>query len=138
MKKKGKNKKRPYYAKWWFFISILTLGWLTPITKHWKVFIYSENTTGFAMRMPSKYGALVWRYIYVVNSYQYVSDYDGGYVRSHQPEVPEKTIYYNRKKPSEHFAFMPTKLYEDDNLFFPVGLQIFMGVFFLMIRLKDL
>lgn len=138
MKKKGKNKKRPYYAKWWFFLGILTLGWLTPITKYWEIFFFGKETTAYALRMPTSFGVLSWQYIYIVNGRQYIANYDGGFVLSKFPEVNNIDVLYNIDRPDENFVFQLSSLYKDEHLFFPVALQIFMGVFFLSLRLRNI
>lgn len=127
---------RPYYAKWWFFISLIALGWITPITKHWDLFIFGESTTAFPMK---RYGSSLLKYhkfAFKVDQYHYVSSYS----LEHWREAPEGgiTIFYDANNPEDHIPLKLDKMYSDEHLFFPVGLQIGLAVFFLLQRFKEL
>ncbi|MBL56231.1 MAG: hypothetical protein CMP61_03490 [Flavobacteriales bacterium] len=130
------KKDRPYYAKWWFFISLLILGWLTPITKHWRVILFGENTFAYPFKVLNKYNYYSDAYIYSVNGKQYTARFETEYGRK---DLPDKiNVLYDPDDPKENITTQIEILYTDENLFFPVGLQIGLGVFFLALRFKDL
>lgn len=72
------KKTYPYYAKFWFFLGILTLGWLTPITKYWEEFILWDTTTAYPVKMYNNYGVQEWKYVYKVNGYDHFAAFSGG------------------------------------------------------------
>lgn len=136
LKMKVVKKDRPYYAKWWFFIGLLTLGWLTPITKHWQLFLFGETTTAFPIKKLNQYQYYQYYHIYVVDGNAYNAYYENELGKT--PDDKGITILYNPDNPSENLSFQFSLMYSDEHLFFPVGFQIAFGVFFLMIRFKDL
>ena len=128
--------KRPYYAQWWFFISLLTLGWLTPITKHWKLYFWGETTTAYSVLQLNQFNFYEYYFLYSVDGSNYYVDYD--FDLGEKPNPKGIKIIYDPNDPSNCLAFQLSKMYSDENLFFPLGFQIAFGVFFLSIRFKDL
>jgi hypothetical protein len=126
----------PYYAKWWFFISLLTLGWLTPVTKHWRLFAFGTTTTAYPISILNKYNFLSDVYVYSYKGMQFIA--------KHEIELGEKPdpkgilVVFDTENPSHNITAQIKSLYTDENLFFPVGLQIGLGVFFLALRFKNL
>ncbi len=131
------KKNRPYYAKWWFFMSLISLGWLTPVTKNWYLFLFGETTIAYPVNI---YEASINRFyyrIFHINGVHYV----GSIALNLSHEIPEKCIkiYFDKKKTENNISFNLTRIYTNQkNLFFPLGLQIGLGVFFLLARFKNL
>lgn len=128
--------KRPYYAQWWFFIGLLTLGWITPITKHWELYLFGERATAYPIKVMSQYNYFTYKFVYTVNGVHYTVDHELDIGETPDPEGI--TIIYNTNDPSTNLSFQLKEMYTNENLFFPVGFQIAFGVFFLSIRFKDL
>lgn len=128
--------KRPYYAQWWFFFSLLFLGWITPITKHWELYLFGDRATAYPIKVMTKYNYFSYRFVYTVNGHHYSVDHE-----LEIGEIPDPeglTIIYNPDDPAQNLSFQLKAMYADEHLFFPVGFQIAFGVFFLSIRFKDL
>ena len=127
---------RPFYAKWWFFLGLIILGWLTPITKNWYLFLFGESTIALPINIYGKSTIRFYAFIYTLNGYRYVSS-DAFNLRG---EIPEKSIkiYYHKKYPNNNITFNLNRMYSGQNLFFPLGLQIALGVFFLLVRFNEI
>ena len=128
--------KRPYYARWWYFISLLILGWSTPITKHWDLFLFGKKTIAYPIKYVNSFHGFSYTFLYSVNGRQYTVP-----IELEPYEIPDPegvSIIYNPNNPADYLSWQFEELYSDENLFFPVGFQIAFGVFFLMIRFKDL
>lgn len=133
-KKQKKKKKYPYYATPWFFFGILILGWMTPVTKHWKYLFYGESTTANRILVRQDNGEIVARYIFESEHYTYLSEFS----RLMTGPLPKKkTIYFMADNPKENLVFFWDLAYEGANLFFPLALQIGMIAFFVSVRFKD-
>jgi len=130
------KKDRPYYAKWWFFICLLTLGWLTPITKHWELFLFGETTTAYSIKVLNKYNFYVDAYVYSFKGVLHRARHEIDF--GVKPEPKGITVLFDPSNPSNNISSQIGFLYTDENLFFPVGLQIGLGVFFLALRFKNL
>lgn len=127
--------KRPYYAQWWFFISLLILGWATPVTKHWELFYFGKTTTGYPIKI--FYNTLIpkWRYVFPVNGKQYYCHFKD---EPHQMNQKREDIivYYDKENPKKNVSFEINNLYQDNHLFFPVAFQIGLLAFFISVRVK--
>lgn len=130
------KKNQPYYAKWWFFISLLILGWLTPITKHWKLFAFGKTTTAYPIKILNKYNFISDVYVYSYQGMQFKARYE--IELGDKPDPKGIRVVLDTENPSNNITSQISSLYTDENLFFPVGLQIGLGVFFLALRFKDL
>lgn len=127
---------RPYYAKWWFFFSLITLGWITPITKHWDLFLFGDSAKAIPLTTYSRSLLRFHQFAFRVNGYYYVSSYSLEQGRNERKD--SITIFYDKNNPDDYITFDFKKMYSNQHLFFPVGLQIGLGVFFLLIKFKEL
>ena len=127
---------RPYYAKWWFFICLITLGWLTPITKNWYLFLFGESTIAYPINIYGKSAFRHYSIVFDIQGYQYVISN----ALNLREKIPKKCIkiYYHKKYPNDNFTFNLNQMYKSQNLFFPLGLQIGLGVFFLLARFNEI
>lgn len=126
----------PYYAKWWFFLCLIFLNWITPITSNWKIYIFGKRTEANLVRIyDEEIGGIVWKYIFKYNDYFYFSEYKE--ILSSQ-EMPLKVImYFNDETPSENFIGAFEYFYFGEKLIFPILFQILMIVFFFLVRIKE-
>ena len=130
------KKNRPYYAKWWFLLSLISLGWLTPITKNWYLFLFGESTIAYPVNIYEKSVNRFYTNTFRINSFYYVSSS----ALNLNYKTPEKCIkiYFDKKDPKNNISFNLLRIYTNgQNLFFPLGLQIGLSVFFLLARFKE-
>lgn len=166
----ARKKKYPYYAKWQFFIVIIGLGWITPVTKHWDKFLFWDVEIAYPVQMGGHLGVSNWYYVYNRNGKEITVDFDGGpasylsyeiaapkgyatrqdavnsqkditrfrrRVYNHiPPPYPTINVYVNPDQESSSFFLNLEAMYDNENLFFPVALQIGMVAFFMAVRYK--
>ena len=128
--------RRPYYAKWWFFIGLISLGWITPITKNWYLFLFGESTIAYPINIYGTSVSKFHNFIFHINGYNYVSSY----ALDISDKIPENSIriYFQKKNPNNNITFNLKKMYSSRNLFFPLGLQVGLSVFFLLLRFSEI
>ena len=127
--------RRPYYAKWWFFISLVSLGWITPITKNWYLFLHGESIIASSVNVYGKSAERFYTYIFHLNGHKYI----GSNALTLSEKIPKKSIkiYYDKKNPNNNITLNLNTMYKSHNLYFPLGLQIGLSVFFLLARFDE-
>mgnify|MGYP001267958407 FL=1 len=125
---------RPFYAKWWFFIGLVILGWLTPITKNWYIFFFGESTIACPVYNYGKSNLRFYNFVFTLNGEIFVKSN----ALSMRNALPKKSvrIYYEKNLPENYLIPNLNNMYTKQNLFFPLILQIGLGVFFLKARLE--
>ena len=132
----SKKTNYPYYAKWWFFIGILMLSWITPITSHWRTYFFGEQTEAFLARAyDDNTGRIVRKYVFKHNGYPYFSEYME-VVKS--VSMPVKVVlYFEKDDPNSNFVGVLDFFYYGNRLIFPVLFQMLMIAFFFLVRTKE-
>ena len=115
--------KRPYYAKWWFFICLISLGWITPITKNWYLFLYGESIIASSVNIYGKSAERFYTYIFHINGCKYI----GSNALTLSEKIPGKSIriYFHKKNLNNNIAFNLNTMYKSHNLYFPSRLLLY-------------
>ena len=126
----------PYYAKWWFFICVIFLSWITPITSNWKTYIFGEQVDAkLVMVYDKEVGSIIRKYFFEYQGKDFFSRYKEV---SHSKEMPMKVkVYFNGNNPKENFVGVLEYFYFGKRLMFPILFQMIMIVFFFLVRTKE-
>ena len=125
----------PYYATWWFFIGILFLVWITPVTSNWQLYFFGEKIKGKLVNTHRGTGQIVRKYAFIYNGYPYLSEYEDGGHSSTWPLLVD--MYFSLENPRNNFISEIDFMYFGKSLIFPVVFQMMMVAFFSLVRTKE-
>jgi hypothetical protein len=132
----SRNTNYPYYAQWWFFVGVLLLSWMTPVTSHWKTYFFGEQTEALLARTyDDSTGRSVRKYVFKHQGYPYFSEYKEVINSATMPV--RVSLYFNKDYPSINFVAELDFLYYGKRLIFPVLFQMLMVAFFFLVRTKE-
>jgi len=131
----SKKTNYPYYATWWFFIGLLFLGWMTPITSNWELYLSGKKVKGKLVNIRNENGRVLRKYAFIYKGHPYFSEFEEGNHGYTLPLIVD--LYLNSEDPSNNFISETDFMYVGNGLIFPVILQMLMVPFFIMVRAKE-
>ncbi len=131
-----KKSNYPYYAKWWFFIGMIFLSWITPITSNWNTYFFGEQIEAHLARIYDEdLGRIVRKYVFKYEGYPYFSKYKEVINHKNMPVTVE--LYFKEDNPNENFIGILEYIYFGKRLIFPILFQMLMISFFFLVRTKE-
>lgn len=130
-----KKTKYPYYATWWFFVGIIVLTWLTPITSNWELYFFGEEVIGKLVNVRNDEGRIVRKYAFIHKGYPCFSEYEDNRHSVTLPLIVK--MYIEKDDPNTNFIAGLSFMYFGKRLIFPVLFQMLMVAFYFLVRTKE-